>query len=103
MASTVWRGHLAFGLVSFPVRLFRAARAEKVSFRFFGSSVRREDRAGTELDHWKEGELEELAPIEVTLPAEGRRTRGDIGSVARSSGGDQAGRRASRPRTPARH
>lgn len=33
MASTVWRGHLAFGLVSFPVRLFRAARAEKVSFR----------------------------------------------------------------------
>ncbi len=33
MASTVWRGHLAFGLVSFPVRLYRAARAEKVSFR----------------------------------------------------------------------
>ncbi len=33
MASTVWRGHLAFGLVSFPVRLFRAARAEKVSFK----------------------------------------------------------------------
>lgn len=33
MASTVWRGHLAFGLVSFPVRLFRAARAEKVSLR----------------------------------------------------------------------
>ena len=33
MASTVWRGHLTFGLVSFPVRLYRAARAEKVSFR----------------------------------------------------------------------
>jgi DNA end-binding protein Ku len=33
MASTVWRGHLAFGLVSFPVRLYRAARAEKVNFR----------------------------------------------------------------------
>jgi DNA end-binding protein Ku len=33
MASTVWRGHLAFGLVSFPVRLHRAARAEKISFR----------------------------------------------------------------------
>lgn len=33
MASTVWRGHLAFGLVSFPVRLYRAARAEKVGFR----------------------------------------------------------------------
>jgi DNA end-binding protein Ku len=33
MANTVWRGHLAFGLVSFPVRLYRAARAERMSFR----------------------------------------------------------------------
>lgn len=33
MASTVWKGHLSFGLVSIPVRLSRAARAEKVSFR----------------------------------------------------------------------
>jgi DNA end-binding protein Ku len=33
MATTIWRGHLSFGLVSFPVRLYRAARAEKISFR----------------------------------------------------------------------
>ena len=33
--------------------------------------------AGTELERWKEGELEELAPIEITLPAEGRR-EGDV-------------------------
>lgn len=33
MASTVWRGYLTFGLISIPVRLFRAARAERVSFR----------------------------------------------------------------------
>jgi DNA end-binding protein Ku len=33
MAATVWKGHLTFGLVSIPVKLFRAARAEKVSFR----------------------------------------------------------------------
>jgi DNA end-binding protein Ku len=32
MATTVWRGHLTFGLVSFPVRLFSAARSESVSF-----------------------------------------------------------------------
>jgi DNA end-binding protein Ku len=32
MASTVWRGHLTFGLVSFPVRLYSAARGETVSF-----------------------------------------------------------------------
>ncbi len=33
MASTVWRGHLTFGLISVPVRLFRAARAERVPLR----------------------------------------------------------------------
>src|SRR5579872_3258065 len=32
MASSVWKGHLTFGLVSFPVRLFSAARAETISF-----------------------------------------------------------------------
>jgi DNA end-binding protein Ku len=33
MASTVWRGYVTFGLISIPVRLFRAARAERVSLR----------------------------------------------------------------------
>jgi DNA end-binding protein Ku len=33
MAATVWKGHLTFGLISLPVRLHRAARAERVSFR----------------------------------------------------------------------
>ena len=32
MAASVWKGHLTFGLVSFPVRLFSAARAVTVSF-----------------------------------------------------------------------
>jgi len=32
MASTVWKGHLTFGLVSFPVKLYSAARSETVSF-----------------------------------------------------------------------
>jgi Ku protein len=32
MASTVWKGYLSSGLVSFPVRLFSAARAEAVHF-----------------------------------------------------------------------
>jgi DNA end-binding protein Ku len=30
MATTLWKGRLTFGLVSIPVKLFRAARAEKV-------------------------------------------------------------------------
>jgi DNA end-binding protein Ku len=33
MASTVWRGFITFGVISIPVRLFRAARAERVNFR----------------------------------------------------------------------
>jgi hypothetical protein len=54
-----------------------AVVGEPVRFRFFGSTTRRDDRAGTTLDRWKSGELEELPPIEVTLPAEGRRD-GDV-------------------------
>ncbi len=32
MASTIWKGHITFGLVSFPVKLFSAARGESISF-----------------------------------------------------------------------
>ena len=32
MASTVWKGHIAFGMVSFPVKLQAAARTQTVSF-----------------------------------------------------------------------
>jgi len=45
---------------------------ESVRFRFFGSSVRRDDQPGTLLDFWSPEELQELAQIEATLPAEGR-------------------------------
>ncbi len=32
MATTVWKGHLTFGLISIPVRMFAAARSERISF-----------------------------------------------------------------------
>ena len=32
MASTIWKGHITFGLISLPVKLMAAARAETVSF-----------------------------------------------------------------------
>jgi DNA end-binding protein Ku len=32
MPATVWKGYVSFGLVSFPVRLYAAARAEAVHF-----------------------------------------------------------------------
>ncbi len=50
---------------------------EPVTFRFFGSTTRRGDKAGSVLERWNKDELEELAPIELTLPAAGR-TPGDV-------------------------
>ncbi len=41
MASTVWRGFITFGVISIPVRLYRAARAERVGLR----RLRRENPA----------------------------------------------------------
>lgn len=32
MANAVWKGHLTFGLITIPVRLFTAARGERISF-----------------------------------------------------------------------
>src|SRR5260221_7221852 len=32
MAKTIWKGHLTFGLISMPMRMFAAARGERISF-----------------------------------------------------------------------
>lgn len=32
MASTIWKGYITFGLISIPVRLFAAARSDRISF-----------------------------------------------------------------------
>ncbi len=32
MATTIWKGHLTFGLISMPMRMFAAARGERISF-----------------------------------------------------------------------
>ena len=53
---------------------------EPVTFRFFGSTTRRGDPAGTLLERWRAGELEELPPIELTLPPSGRAV-GDVVAV----------------------
>jgi len=45
---------------------------EAVEFRFFGSTVRRDDVTGHELEDWSDDELVELSPIAVTFAAEGR-------------------------------
>jgi len=53
---------------------------EPVTFRFFGSSVRRSDPAGSVLERWRPGELEELPQIELVLPPAGR-AAGDVVAV----------------------
>jgi len=56
---------------------FGVVVGEPVHFRFYASTVRRDDVVGTRLDWWPEGELEELPEIEVVLSAEQHRP-GDI-------------------------
>lgn len=55
-----------------PAQEFGLVVGEPVRFRFFGSSVRRQDTVGLLLDFWTPDELQELAEIEANLPAEGR-------------------------------
>ncbi len=50
---------------------------EPVRFRFFGSSVRRDDQVGDLLEEWPDDELEELEEIQTNLPADGRK-KGEV-------------------------
>lgn len=60
-----------------PQMEFGLVVGEPVHFRFFGSSVRRQDQVGTLLEFWSDEELHELEEIQATLPAEGR-TPGEV-------------------------
>jgi len=54
-----------------PPQEFGLVVGEPARFRFFASSVRRDDHAGTMIeDVTGNEELEEVAPIETTLPAQ---------------------------------
>jgi hypothetical protein len=48
---------------------------EPAVFRFFGSSIRRDDAAGAVVERWPAGEIEELAPVEATLTKKGEEGR----------------------------
>ncbi|WP_250453317.1 Hsp70 family protein [Caballeronia sp. ATUFL_M2_KS44] len=60
-----------------PAQEFGLVVGEPVRFRFFGSSVRRQDQVGTLLEYWQPDELQELEEIEASLPTEGR-TPGEV-------------------------
>lgn len=55
-----------------PAQEFGLVVGEPVRFRFFGSSVRRQDQVGVMLESWQPEELQELDEIQATLPPEGR-------------------------------
>ena len=57
--------------VQFPNQEFGLIVGEPAEFRFFTSAERKNDAAGLMLDDVTD-QLEELAPVEVTLPAEGQ-------------------------------
>ncbi|GIW87115.1 MAG: heat-shock protein [Isosphaeraceae bacterium] len=51
---------------------------EPAQFRFFGSTVRREDREGALLERWSPDELQELEPVEAHLDAGEGRSAGEV-------------------------
>ncbi len=60
-----------------PAQEFGLVVGQPVRFRFFGSSVRRQDEVGTLLESWSPEEMEELDGIEATLPAD-RHPAGEV-------------------------
>lgn len=71
--------------VEVPSQEFGLIIGQPVNFQFFGSTVRREDDAGTHLDHWGPDELEELPEIQVTLPVSEGRREGEVVPVTLAS------------------
>ncbi|UXI00025.1 Hsp70 family protein [Photobacterium sp. TY1-4] len=68
-----------------PSREFGLVIGQPVQFKFFGSTVRRDDPAGTHLDWWQPEELEELPAIQVTLPVSEGRSAGEVVPVRLAS------------------
>jgi molecular chaperone DnaK (HSP70) len=73
-----------------PQAEFGLVVGEPVRFRFFGSTVRRDDRAGDVLERWTSDEMHELQEIEAMLPSEGHGP-GEIVTVQLQAGVTEVG------------
>lgn len=71
--------------VQVPSQEFGLVIGQPVHFQFFGSTVRRDDQAGTHLDYWAPEELDELPEIQVTLPVSDGRREGEVVPVTLAS------------------
>jgi hypothetical protein len=76
--------------LALPGQEFGLVVGEPVHFRFFGSTVRRQDRIGEVLEFWGPDELQELNEIQATLPADGR-TPGDVAQVTLHAAATETG------------
>ena len=61
--------------IELPGAEFGLVVGEPAEFRLLGSSVRRDDVAGTVVERWQVDEIEELAPVEATLTKAGEEGR----------------------------
>jgi hypothetical protein len=68
-----------------PDKEFGLVIGQPVQFQFYGSTVRRDDQAGTHLDFWQPEELEELPEIQVTLDVSEGREVGQVVPVTLAS------------------
>lgn len=75
---------------SLPDEEFGLVVGETAVFRFYSSTCRQYDEVGTLLEHWSDGELEELDSISVNLSAEGVR-RGELVAVKLQAGLTEVG------------
>ncbi|WP_139684855.1 Hsp70 family protein [Vibrio tasmaniensis] len=71
--------------VQVPSQEFGLVIGQPVHFQFFGSTTRREDVAGTHLDHWAPEDLDELPEIQVILPVSEGRREGEVVPVTLAS------------------
>jgi hypothetical protein len=62
-----------------PDQQFGLVVGAPVSFRFFGSTTRHDDKIGDVVEDWEETDIEELVPLETELAAE----EGHEGSLIR--------------------
>jgi DNA end-binding protein Ku len=75
MAQSVWRGQLTFALVSFPVRLYPAARARRIKFRrMVRAEAAAPARKAAPVLIREEPEPPPLLPAQTRLVPEGRST-----------------------------
>ena len=73
-----------------PGQEFGLVVGEPVHFRFFGSSVRRQDQIGQVLESWSGDELVEMNEIQATLSPEGRQP-GEVVQVRLHARASEAG------------